>query len=91
MGEKEMSAVATDSGHDKIQVEITRWVVKAKKKKSLEVRRSKNKEHRVQDGSSKWRRKSLRIMTEDGRSFVSMKEEEWPVGWQITATWRGGD
>lgn len=53
-GEGNVSGSAV-SGDDKIQVGIMRGVVKAKKKKSLEMRRSKKQEHKALDGSPQWR------------------------------------
>lgn len=64
---------STVSGHDKIQVELTRGVVKAEKKKALEVGRLKNQEHRVLEGSSKWRRVSLRIVKEDAERKIQSR------------------
>lgn len=60
--------------HDKIQAELTRGVVKAEKKiKALEVGRLKNQEHRVLEGSSKWRRVSLRIVKQDAERKIQSK------------------
>ena len=65
---------STASGHDKIQAELTRGVVKAeKKKKALEVGRLKNQEHRVLEGSSKWKGVSLRIVTEDAERKIQSR------------------
>lgn len=49
-------------------------MVKAeKKKKALEVGRLKNQEHRVLEGSSKWRRVSLRRVKEDAERKIQSR------------------
>ena len=44
-----------------------------KKKKALEVGRLKNQEHRVLEGSSKWKGVSLRIVTEDAERKIQSR------------------